>query len=319
VSGPGRVLVTGASGFIGTWTCERLLADGWAVTGVDSLTDYYDPHLKREHLAALLTTPGFTFRGEDLLACDLAPLLDDVDAVVHLAGQPGVRSSWGAGFAQYVDRNVHATQRLLEAARDRPLRRFVYASSSSVYGAAERHPTHEDDLPRPVSPYGVTKLAAEHLCSLYGTSFGVPTVSLRYFTVFGPRQRPDMAMHRMIAAALAGTSFPLYGDGSAVRDFTYVEDVVEANVRAILRDVPPGTVLNIGGGSGGVTMREVIALVEDVAGRRLRLDRRAAATGDPARTGADITRARSLLGWSPRTDVETGLRRQVEWHSGRVA
>jgi UDP-glucuronate 4-epimerase len=311
-----RALVTGAAGFIGSNLVEELSRAGWTVTGVDCVTPYYEVGQKRANLAALDGLPGFSFVEADLRTVALEPLLAGVDVVFHQAGQPGVRASWD-DFPSYVDHNVFVTQRLLEAARGVPLQRFVYASSSSVYGDALRYPTLETMLPCPQSPYGVTKLAAEHLCGVYARNFAVPTVALRYFTVYGPRQRPDMAMHRLVKAALGGTGFPLYGDGTQVRDFTFVGDVVEANVRAALAAIPPGTVLNIAGG-GSSTLTEIIGLVERFTGRRVTLNREGTQRGDVVRTGGDISAAKRLLGWSPQTSVETGLQRQVAWHMESV-
>ncbi len=308
-------LVTGAAGFVGSHLCERLVSDGWRVRALDGLTDYYDEAQKRGNLAALEPLPGCDVVLEDLRTCNLASVLDGVGVVFHQAGQPGVRASWDR-FASYVEHNVNVTQRLLQACVGTGIDRFVYASSSSVYGEAATYPTTEDDLPRPRSPYGVTKLAAEHLCGVYAANHDVPTVSLRYFTVFGPRQRPDMAMHRMIEASLATEPFPLYGDGSAVRDFTFVSDVVEANVRAATRDVAPGTVLNISGGTDA-SMRDVISAVASLTGREVLLDVRDAATGDVRRTGGSRERAERLLGWEPAIGLEAGLARQVAWHRSR--
>ena len=242
-------------------------------------------------------------------------MLDGVDVVFHQAAQAGVRLSWSDGFADYAGHNILATQRLLEAAKDAGGTKVVYASSSSVYGNAAAYPTNEDDLPRPHSPYGVTKLAAEHLCNLYAANWKLPTVSLRYFTVYGPRQRPDMAMHRLLAAAFSGESFPLYGDGSAVRDFTYVDDVVGANMAAAHHDCEPGTVVNIAGGSS-ITMTDLISLAADVVGQPPTIDRQPNQPGDVARTGGTTERARVLLDWKPSTDLRTGLTAQAAWHQG---
>jgi len=312
-----RALVTGAAGFVGSNLVEHLAAAGWNVIAVDCVSPYYDTQQKKDNIAAIERSAAVSVRNEDLLTADLALLLGGVDVVFHQAGQPGVRASWDT-FDSYVEQNVMATKRLLDAARDATLRRFVYASSSSVYGNALSYPTHEDALPRPQSPYGVTKLAAEHLCGVYARNWSVPTVALRYFTVFGPRQRPDMAMHRLIEAALAQVSFPIFGDGSQVRDFTYVDDVVAANIAAASADVPPGTVVNVAGG-GSSTLSDVIRIVEGLTGRAIALDRRGAQAGDVERTGGAIDRARSALGWSPQVSVGDGLARQVDWHVRRRA
>jgi nucleoside-diphosphate-sugar epimerase len=308
-------MVTGAAGFIGSHLTEELARSGWEVRAIDSLTDYYDRAQKRANLAEVLKHPRVEHLALDLRVDDLRAALDGVDAVFHQAGQPGVRASWDQ-FQSYVDHNVVATHRLLDAVRDSPVARLVYASSSSVYGDAAAYPTLEGTVPNPQSPYGVTKLAAEHLCGVYGRNFGVPVVSLRYFTVYGPRQRPDMAMHRLIEAALSGEAFPMYGDGSQVRDFTFVSDVVRANVAAAGADVPPGTVVNIAGG-GAVTLAEVVSIVEAITGSSIRLERRDAAAGDVGRTGGGIEAARRLLGWSPEVSVPEGLARQVDWHRAR--
>ena len=229
-----RALITGAAGFIGSHLVEALVADGWDVVGVDCLTPYYDVTQKLGNVEELRTSVDLELIDADLRTSPLEPLLDGVDAVFHQAGQPGVRASWD-DFESYVEHNILATRRLLEAARGTNVTRFVYASSSSVYGDAVSYPTREETLPMPQSPYGVSKLAAEHLCNVYARNWAVPVVSLRYFTVFGPRQRPDMATHRLIRAALEGGSFPMYGTGDQVRDFTYVGDVVAANLAAANR------------------------------------------------------------------------------------
>ncbi|OKH99002.1 hypothetical protein A6A06_25725 [Streptomyces sp. CB02923] len=302
-----RAVVTGAAGFIGSHLCDHLLAAGDTVIGIDALTDYYDPTRKQRNLADARRSPAFSFHPVDVLGPQLDALLDDVDAVYHLAGQPGVRPSWGQEFALYTSRNVLATQRLLEAVRDRPLRKFVHASSSSVYGDAHRFPTPETACPRPVSPYGVTKLAADHLCELYRTTYGVPTASLRLFSVYGPRQRPDMAFARLFAAASGGPPFPLYGDGGQTRDFTYVQDVVSA-----MRDAACSRftgIANLGCGRP-VSMRQAITIVERIAGPVV-LDRRPAPPGDARHTGADITVAARGFGFRPRTRLENGLAAMV--------
>lgn len=310
-----KAVVTGAAGFIGSHTAERFLSEGWAVLGVDSLTDYYPVSQKQANLDRLQDFGGFSFLAEDLRSAELEPMLLDADVVLHLAAQPGVRASWD-DFDVYVQNNVSATNRVLLAAARVGVNRLVYASSSSVYGAASRYPTSERDVPAPMSPYGVTKLAGEHLCGVFAQNFGLATVSLRYFTVFGPRQRPDMGMHRLIEAALTGASFPLYGSGDQIRDFTYVGDVVQANFLAATRDIAPGSVLNVAGGSA-VSLRDVIRSIETLAGRDIVLDGRGVQPGDVPRTGGTTDQARLLLEWIPQISLHEGLARQLEWHELR--
>jgi len=305
-----KYVVTGAAGFIGSHLAEALVAAGHDVTGVDSFTDYYDPALKEENA-----------RGLDVVRADLAEdpledLLDDADGIFHLAGQPGVRASFGAGFTDYLSRNLLASQRLFEAAA--PLgRRVVFASSSSVYGDAERYPTPEDTELHPISPYGITKVACEHLVRAYTQRDRLDAVVLRYFTVYGPRQRPDMAFSRLVRALADASAFELYGDGTISRGFTYVDDVVAATVAAMERG-KAGAVYNVGGGSEA-TMNEAIGVLERVAGRRLEVIRRAPVAGDPRRTAADTASARTALHWRSHVDLESGLRAQWEWATSRVA
>ncbi|WP_436796294.1 GDP-mannose 4,6-dehydratase [Actinospongicola halichondriae] len=309
-------LITGVAGFIGSQLAEALIATGDNVVGVDCFTPYYDRSDKESNLATLRQSDRFAFHDLDLRHDPIEPLLDGVDVVEHQASQPGVRLSWSDEFRSYSECNVLATQRLLEASRQMGIARFVYASSSSIYGNAGRYPVLESDLPRPHSPYGVTKLAAEHLCNLYARNYGVSTVSLRYFTVYGPRQRPDMAHHRLIESALDQTPFPLYGDGSHVRDFTFVGDVVRANILAAGADTAPGTVVNICAG-GSTSMRELIDAVGDAVGRPVVIDEQPPQPGDVDRTGGSNELARENLGWAPTTDLADGIRAQVEWHRGR--
>jgi UDP-glucuronate 4-epimerase len=309
-------LVTGAAGFIGSQLAEALLAEGHQVVGVDAFTPYYDRATKDANLAGPRQHAGFRFIDADLRDADLGSLLTGVDVVYHQAAQPGVRLSWSDGFATYDSCNVLATQRLLEAAHQAGVRRVVYASSSSVYGNADSYPVSETDLPRPHSPYGVTKLAAEHLCGLYAANHGLSTVALRYFTVYGPRQRPDMAFHRLIEGALDQQPFPLYGDGSHVRDFTFVGDVVRANVLAGTADVDAGTVVNVCAG-GSTVLRDVIDAVGDAVGSPVPIEQHPEQPGDVQRTGGSNDAARRLLGWEPQTTLADGIAAQVAWHRDR--
>lgn len=306
-----KCVVTGAAGFIGSHLSERLLKEGHRVVGVDAFTDAYDLTLKRASVQGLLKEEAFQLIEGDLTEIDLQTILDGVDLVFHQAAQPGVRSSWGGEFHHYAQRNVLATQRLLEACKGGALRRFVYASSSSVYGDSLAHPTPEEALPRPLSPYGVTKLAAEHLCILYWKNYGVPSVSLRYFTVYGPRQRPDMAFHRFLKALWMGEPLVLYGDGKQSRDFTYVSDVVEANLKATELG-RLGEVYNIGGGARS-SLLEALAIMEKVTGRRPTLVRENSQRGDVRHTWAQISRAREELEFKPMVSLEEGIARESEW------
>ena len=305
-----HALVTGAAGFIGSTLTDRLLADGVRVTGVDAFTDYYDVSLKRRNIADATRHRGFELVELELGTADLARL-PEVDVVFHNAAQPGVRASWGSEFAAYTHHNVLVTQRLLERYKRSKLERFVYASSSSIYGDAESYPTSEAMLPRPFSPYGVTKLAGEHLAMLYGRNFGIPVAALRYFTVYGPRQRPDMAFHRFCRAMLAGEPITVYGDGRQSRDFTFVSDAVEANVRAWKRAAPQG-VYNVGGGSQ-VEVLEAISLLEKSLGRKARVNLEPRPAGDPLRTRADATRLAADLGYATAVGIADGLAAQAEW------
>jgi UDP-glucuronate 4-epimerase len=302
-----KYVVTGAAGFIGSQLAEKLLEGGHEVLGVDCFTDYYDPALKEENAAAL-----------DVVRLDLAEEdldLDGMDGVFHLAGQPGVRS-FGDVFEEYVRRNLLASRRVFEAAAAAGVR-VVFASSSSIYGDAERYPTPEETEPRPISPYGITKLGCEQLAHAYARGFGLDAVVLRYFTFYGPRQRPDMALARIVDALARGSSFELYGDGLQSRSFTYVADGVEATIAAMERALA-GSVYNVGGGEEA-TMRDAIATLERVSGRTLDLVDSPAAPGDVRRTSADATRIRHDLEWQATTSLEDGLRAQWEWASVRVA
>lgn len=303
-----RTVVTGAAGFVGSHLCTRLLEQGHEVAGIDVLTDFYDVSRKEANLFVLSDWDAFSFHRTDLRQAP-RQLFDGAEVVFHLAGQPGVRPSWGPEFALYVERNIMATQHLLETLRAADIRKIVYASSSSVYGDAESYPTAETLRPRPVSPYGVTKLAAEHLCELYRGNFGLPTASLRLFTVYGPGQRPDMAFSRLVAAAVRGRPFPLYGDGRQTRDFTYVGDVVDAFCAAAASDWTG--VANIGGGAR-TSMAEVIGMAGELVGRPVQTDRKPGQPGDVRDTAADTTVARNAFGYAPAVPLAEGLARMVE-------
>jgi UDP-glucose 4-epimerase len=308
-----KIVVTGAAGFIGSSLAERLVTLGHEVVGIDCFTDYYPRSIKEQNLKRLWESSRFTLFEDDLLRINLPELLQDTEIVFHQAAQAGVRASWGGTFSIYTDNNIRATQVLLEAAKDSAgaLKKIVYASSSSVYGSAEALPTSEKVLPRPVSPYGVSKLAAEHLMVLYSSEFGVPTASLRYFTVYGPRQRPDMAFHRLLRCGLTGEEFTMFGDGEQTRDFTFIDDIVDANLAAAFSQTP-GLVCNVGGGNR-VSMNQVITSCENIIGRRIRINRVARAKGDAAHTGADTSLAKAELGYSPKVSLEHGLEQEARW------
>ncbi len=310
-----KYVVTGAAGFIGHHVGMALLESGHEVRGIDAFTDYYDPALKRAATARLAQHEGFEGVELDLAHADLDDLVAGADAVIHLAGQPGVRLSWADGFHVYVERNLSASQRLLEAARRTGVPRLVMASSSSVYGNVLVHPTTEDTPTRPFSPYGVTKLAMEHLAAAYAENWALPVVMLRYFTVYGPGQRPDMGMHRFIAAAAAGEPVTVYGDGQQVRDFTYVDDVVGATLAASTADVPPASVFNIAGGSSS-TVNDVLRLVADAMGREVATRHLPEQPGDVRVTGGAIDRARRAFGWQPEVPLAEGVKRQVAHQLG---
>jgi UDP-glucose 4-epimerase len=309
-----KALVTGAAGFIGSNLSRALLARGDSVVGVDCFTDYYAREIKEGNLQPLKNHPNFRFVEAALQTADLNALLDGVTHVFHLAAQAGVRKSWGTDFQIYTSNNIDATQRLLEHVAGRSIEKLVYASSSSVYGDAVQIPMTEDALPQPVSPYGVSKLAAEQLCHLYHVNFGVPAVALRYFTVYGPGQRPDMGFHRFIRAVLTNQPISLYGDGEQTRDFTFVSDIVAATMAAGDRG-RAGGVYNIGGGSR-VSINQVLEMIGRITGRTPDIRREPAQKGDMRDTFADTTRARADLGFAPKTSLEAGIRAECEWLAG---
>jgi UDP-glucose 4-epimerase len=306
-----KALVTGGAGFIGSHLSELLLDRGARVRAVDAFTDFYPRPLKERNLANLRGRAGYEFVEGDLREIDLGTALDGITHVFHLAAQAGVRRSWGKEFGVYTGLNVDSTQVLLEACVTRPIERLVYASSSSVYGDDVAIPMTETALPQPVSPYGVTKLAAEQLCHLYHVNFGVPTVSLRYFTVYGPRQRPDMGFNRFFTAILAGKPLVQFGDGLQTRDFTYVADAARATADAAVRGVP-GRVYHIGGGAR-VSLKEVFDLLARVSGRKVTIDQQGPQKGDMRDTYADTARARADLGFAPSVTLEEGLRQMWRW------
>src|SRR4051794_33733946 len=312
-----KALVTGAAGFIGSHLSGALLDRGAEVLGLDCFTDYYPRPMKEANLDHNRTRQGFRFVEARIQDADLPSLLDGVTHVFHLAAQAGVRKSWGRDFNTYTENNVEASQQLLEACVGRPLHRVVYASSSSLYGDNVSIPMREDALPQPVSPYGVTKLAAEQLCYLYHVNHGVPTSSVRYFTVYGPRQRPDMAFNKFIRASLTGEPIALYGDGEQTRDFTFVADAVAATMAAGDRGVP-GRAYNVGGGSR-VSMNHVLKLIEDVAGRPLKVRREESQKGDMRDTYADTSLARKDLGFEPKVALKEGIEAEYRWLSSSAA
>ncbi|MGY2082101.1 NAD-dependent epimerase/dehydratase family protein [Modestobacter sp. SYSU DS0657] len=307
-------LVTGAAGFIGSRLAANILQTrpGWQVVGVDNFSDYYDTGLKKARIASLANNPNFVFHDLDLGSATLPNSFTETTTVFHLAGQPGVRSSWGSNFSGYLNDNVLATQRLLEAATTwGGLNAFVYASSSSVYGEATSYPTTEDQTTRPVSPYGVTKLAGENITMLYGKTRGLPVVSLRFHTVYGPGQRPDMAIHRLINSAISGDIFELYGARNFVRDFTYVDDIVAGCIAAADSPDALGHVINLAGGSS-VSMQELVDLIGKVAGMPVNLVDRQPVAGDVRVTGGSIKKANRLLGWFPTVKLAEGIEAQYQ-------
>jgi UDP-glucuronate 4-epimerase len=307
-----RALVTGCAGFIGSHLVESLLGDGVEVVGIDCFNENYPAADKWANLAVAREYDGFTFVEDDLVTAAVEALLDGCATVFHLAAEPGVRASWGRRFDRYVHNNMTATQRLLEAAGPDPRRRFVYASSSSVYGDAEQLPTREDATPQPLSPYGVTKLAAEHLFKLYHAEHGVDAVALRYFSVYGPRQRPDMAFRRFCEAAIDGRPIEIFGHGRQTRDFTFVADIVAATRAAARADGIAGEVFNVGGGAR-VSLNSTLERLSGVAGRPLDVRRCPREDGDVLHTGADISRARARLGFELSTSLDDGLAAEFEW------
>jgi UDP-glucuronate 4-epimerase len=309
-----RYLITGACGFIGTNLCASLLENGHSVLGIDALTENYSRSRKEANLKSLQSFDSFDFKEVDLMSKNILPILDGIDGIFHLAGHPSVHNSWGTDFQLYAERNLVLTQHLLRAAVDAAIPKFINSSSSSIYGRVSSTPTVEINEKRPISPYGVTKLAAENLVSLFASEFGLNTVSLRYFTVYGPRQRPDMAFHKIINAGISGDAFPLHGDGSQIRDFTYVDDVVNANILAATTSVPPGTNMNIGGGSP-ISLGAAIRIIEETMGVRINIEESPLGPGNPLVTSANCELASQLISWTPKVNIYEGLRKQIEWQT----
>jgi UDP-glucose 4-epimerase len=307
-----KALVTGCAGFIGSHLTDCLLADGYEVTGIDCFSDYYPRSIKESNIRDARKNPRFTIIEQDILEMNEFP---KVDYVFHEAAQAGVRASWGSSFSIYSQNNIEATQRLLEYYKNIPLKKFVYASSSSVYGDAPL-PMREDMRPQPVSPYGVSKLAAEHLCYLYWKNYGVPMVSLRYFSVYGPRQRPDMGINKFVSAILENLPITVFGDGSQTRDFTYISDVVEANIVAA-QNPENGLVFNIGGGSS-ISVKDLIFTIQTAAEKKAIINHSESQRGDAKDTLADNSNARKQLGWQPRVGIKEGIEKYVRWYINRM-
>jgi len=311
-----KFLITGVSGFIGSHLAERLISEGNEIIGVDSFLDNYSRKIKENNIRELLKKKSFNFIEGNVLGLNIGQILDQVEGVFHQSAMPGVRASWGNNFYLYVENNVTSTQVLLEACKNREIGKFIYASSSSVYGDANELPINESTPTLPISPYGVTKLAGENLANLYFKGFGIPTISLRYFTAYGPRQRPDMAFHRFITSIILGREIEIYGNGEQTRDFTFIDDVVEANLKAFLGG-KVGEVYNAGGGSR-VKLIQAIRIVEEISGRKAKLKYVDPQRGDVTHTYADISKSKADFGYSPRIDIYEGIRRHCEWLMGNL-
>lgn len=307
-----KIIVTGAAGFIGSHLCEKLLEnEHHTVVGIDGWLGPTPSHLKTSNIGSLLANPRFTFISENLLIAPLPKLLHDADAVYHLAGMPGVRTSWGKDFEAYTIHNISSTQRLLEACKDAPIQQFIYASTSSVYGEKDGK-LSEAMEPAPLSPYGITKLTGEHLCRVYHAAFGIPTVILRYFTVYGPRQRPDMSFHRFIKQLLTNQPITIFGDGTQSRDFTYISDCIKGTIAVLGNRAVVGKTINIGG-KEKASVNEVVALLEKLTGRKAIRQYTASALGEPKHTWADLSLAEQYLHYAPEVTLKEGLQREIEY------
>jgi nucleoside-diphosphate-sugar epimerase len=306
-----NILVTGAAGFIGSHLCRALIRKEASVIGIDSFTDFYPRWIKQKNIQPLLNHPKFKFISEDIIGLDLKKEMEQAEAIFHLAAQPGVRSSWGGEFSIYTKNNIDVTQRLLETAKNVFLKKFIYASSSSVYGLSPRLPMTETQVLHPYSPYGVTKLAAENLCFLYHKNYGIPCVSLRFFTVYGPGQRPDMAFHRFFKAIREDNEIKLYGDGEQTRDFTFIDDIIEANISSICNGIP-GETYNIGGGTQ-IKLIDIIPVLEKICKKKIKIKCQEGQKGDVRHTFADIEKAKKDLDYIPQVSLEDGLREEWDW------
>jgi len=307
-----KALVTGSAGFIGSTLTEKLLKDGNQVIGVDCFIDYYSRKLKEKNMESFINHNNFTFLDKNILELNLKNILEDIDYIFHQAAQAGVRASWGKSFKIYSDNNILGTQKLLEAAKKSNIKKFIFASSSSVYGDTDQLPMKETNKLQPVSPYGVSKLAAENLCYLYYKNVKVPTISLRYFTVFGERQRPDMAFHIFAKAILKGNKLTVFGDGKQSRNFTHVDDIVKANILASESDIK-GEIFNIGGDGKRIVLNDAISLMEKLIGKKAKRNYQKIVKGDVKHTSADCSKAKSILNYNPVVDFEEGLKREIEF------
>ncbi|MBI4618812.1 MAG: NAD-dependent epimerase/dehydratase family protein [Desulfobacterales bacterium] len=306
-----KCLVTGAAGFIGSHLSKKLINEGYEVIGIDCFVDYYPRALKERNIKELKKREEFKFIEANLVSIDLGELISDISYIFHQAAQAGVRASWGESFHIYSDNNILATQRLLEASIHSGIKKFVFASSSSVYGDTEDLPMRETSILKPVSPYGVSKLAAEHLCYLYYKNYKLPTLSLRYFTVYGPGQRPDMAFNRFIASMLKRKEITVYGNGEQTRDFTYIDDIVDANILAMKAD-SVGEVFNIGGGSR-VTINSVLKILTEILSVKAKINYKNTQKGDVGHTCANISKAENAFGYRPKVTLCEGLKKEYEW------
>ena len=306
-----NTLVTGAAGFIGSHLCKRLISDGAHIVAIDAFTDFYPRRLKENNVQSLLNNPHFELIPEDILEIDLKKIMEKIDVVFHFAAQPGVRSSWGTDFSIYTKNNIDATQRLLEAAKKSSITKFIYASSSSVYGLSPQLPMIETSTLHPYSPYGVTKLAAENLCFLYYKNYDIPCVSLRFFTVYGPGQRPDMAFHKFFKAISENKELQVFGDGQQTRDFTYIDDIIRANLSSI-ENGKAGETYNLGGGTQRKLV-DIIPLLEEISERKIKMRYLPGQKGDVQHTLADIQKAKNDLQYTPEVNLEKGLKFEWEW------